>query len=46
MPTNRHGRVGELALSFEGRYQHWQESTVSLQQAKKTASGKRYTDEA
>ena len=46
VPKNRQGRVGALALSFEGRYQHWQEITVSLQQAKKTASGKRYTDEA
>ncbi|WP_051675690.1 replicative DNA helicase [Polaromonas glacialis] len=45
VPKNRQGRVGELALSFEGRYQLWQESSAPLQ-VRKTASGKRYTDEA
>lgn len=45
VPKNRQGRVGEMALSFEGMYQHWQESTVSLQ-AKKTASNRPYTNEA
>ena len=45
VPKNRQGRVGELALDFEGMYQHWQESTASLQ-AKKIGGGRRYTEEA
>lgn len=45
VPKNRQGRVGELALSFEGMYQHWQESSVSLQ-GKKTGSSRKFTDEA
>jgi replicative DNA helicase len=45
VPKNRQGRVGELALSFEGRYQHWQESTVPLQ-AKKMGGSRQYTNEA
>ena len=45
VPKNRQGRVGELALSFEGMYQHWQESTVPLQ-TKKMGSQSRYTQEA
>lgn len=44
VPKNRQGRVGELALCFEGMYQLWQESTVSLQSKKK--DGRQYTDEA
>lgn len=44
VPKNRQGRVGELALSFEGMYQHWQESTASLQ-AKKAGSSRQYTDD-
>lgn len=45
VPKNRQGRVGELALSFEGQYQLWQESTVSLQ-VRKTGASRSYTDEA
>jgi len=30
VPKNRQGRVGEMALSFEGRYQRWQESSACL----------------
>ncbi len=45
VPKNRQGRVGELALSFEGTYQHWQESSVLLQ-AKKMGSSRLYTNEA
>ena len=44
VPKNRQGRVGELALRFEGMYQLWQESTVSLQSKKN--GGRQYTDEA
>ena len=45
MPKNRQGRVGEFALSFEGMYQFWQESTVPLK-AQKTGSSRQYTNEA
>ena len=45
MPKNRQGRVGELALSFEDRYQQWQESSVSLQ-TKMAGSSRQYTNEA
>lgn len=45
VPKNRQGRIGELALSFEGMYQFWQESAVPLQ-AKKTGSSRQYTNEA
>ena len=30
VPKNRQGRVGEVALHFEGRFQQWGESTESL----------------
>ena len=30
VPKNRQGRVGEVALHFEGAYQRWTESTESL----------------
>jgi replicative DNA helicase len=45
VPKNRQGRVGEMALSFEGMYQYWQESSVSLQ-SNKTGSSRKFTDEA
>ena len=41
---NRDGETGEVALHFTGAYQHWAESTESLQAAKGAAS-KRYTEE-
>jgi replicative DNA helicase len=46
VPKNRQGRVGELALSFEGMYQQWQESTVPLQSKKPGSSRRSYTEEA
>ena len=44
VPKNRQGRVGELALSFEGRYQLWQECSAPLQ-TKKIGSRQQYTDD-
>lgn len=44
VPKNRQGRVGELALSFEGQYQLWQESATPLQ-GKKVGSSRKYTDD-
>lgn len=44
VPKNRQGRVGELALSFEGQYQLWQESARPLQ-GKKVGSSRKYTDD-
>lgn len=44
VPKNRQGRVGEIALSFEGMYQRWQESSVSLL-VKKAGGGRQYTNE-
>ena len=45
VPKNRQGRVGELALSFKGMYQQWQESTVPLH-TKKMGNSRQYTNEA
>lgn len=41
LAKNRIGRTGDLALHFEGRFQHWGESTESLHQpASAKASGR------
>lgn len=32
LAKNRIGRTGDVALHFEGRFQHWGESTESLNQ--------------
>ena len=45
VPKNRQGRVGELALCFEGMYQLWQESAVPLQ-PKQSGRSRQYTEEA
>lgn len=44
VPKNRQGRVGELALRFEGQFQRWGESTESLAPAR-TAKTSRYTED-
>ncbi|CDS51113.1 hypothetical protein [Polaromonas sp. CG9_12] len=44
VPKNRQGRMSELALSFEGRCQRWQECAVPLQ-AKKIGKSRSYTDD-
>lgn len=46
VPKNRQGRVGELALHFEGAHQRWTESTESLAEPmKKMGGGNRYTED-
>lgn len=45
VPKNRQGRVGEFALHFEGAYQRWTESTVSLAAPAKTGGGSRFARE-
>ena len=45
VPKNRQGRVGEFALHFEGAYQRWTESTVSLAAPTKTSGGSRFARE-
>jgi replicative DNA helicase len=44
VPKNRQGRVGEMALRFEGRYQLWQESATPLQ-GKTVGSSRSYTND-
>lgn len=45
VPKNRQGRVGELALHFEGRYQLWSESTESLDSPAVKRGGNTYTQD-
>lgn len=45
VPKNRQGRVGELALHFEGAYQQWTESTESLSAPAPKRGGNNYTEE-
>jgi replicative DNA helicase len=40
---NRQGRIGSVALCFEGGYQRWTDSAVELE--RKRASGRTYTEE-
>lgn len=44
VPKNRQGRVGEVALHFEGEFQRWGESTESLS-AKPVAKPSRYSED-
>lgn len=45
VPKNRQGRVGELALHFEGAYQHWTESTESLTAPAPKRGSNNYTED-
>lgn len=42
VPKNRQGRVGEVALHFEGAYQRWTESMASLAAPAKVESSSRF----
>jgi replicative DNA helicase len=45
VPKNRQGRVGEVALHFEGRFQQWSESTESLEAPAIARGNNTYTRE-
>lgn len=45
VPKNRQGRVGELALHFDGMHQRWTESTESLAEPMKRTGSNRYTED-
>lgn len=42
IPKNRQGRVGEVALHFDGAYQRWTQSSESLAAPAKQNTGSRY----
>lgn len=46
LAKNRQGRIGELAMRFEGRYQRWDESTEPLHQPQQSrAKTSRYSED-